>query len=162
MPILDRFKQGVDSAKFKADQLMRINRVQGEIGNLNHEIAGLRDKVANAVMELHKGGKLAHPELEELCASIDGLNGQIATKEAQIASIRAETAPQAPTAAPVILAPEYAAAAQPATSQPVAAAAPSPAPAPAPVAAANKCASCGFELPEKVSFCPNCGQRVTR
>ncbi len=162
MPILDRFKQGVDSAKFKADQLMRINRVQGEIGNLNHEIAGLRDKVANAVMELHKGGKLAHPELKELCASIDGLNGQIAAKEAQIASIRAETAPQAPTAAPVSQAPEYAAAAaQPeAAPQPVAAAAPSPAP--APVAPANKCASCGFELPEKVSFCPNCGQRVVR
>ncbi len=156
MPILDRFKQGVDSAKFKADQLMRVNRVQGEIGNLNREISTLRDKIASVTLELHKAGRLPLPELEELCVSIDRLNAQIVEKEAQIASIRAEVPPQAPGVAPAAPAPEPAPAASP---SPVAAEAPAEAPV-APAAGVRKCASCGAELSAKVSFCPNCGQRV--
>ena len=37
MPILNRFKQGVDVAIFKADQLQRLNRVQGKVNNLRKE-----------------------------------------------------------------------------------------------------------------------------
>ncbi len=152
MPILDRFKQGVDSAKFKADQMMRVNRVQGEISNLNREISTLREKIANTALELHQGGRLSLPELDELCVSIDRLNAQTVEKEAQIASIRAETPPQAPVASPSAPTPEPA---------PVTPASPVVAQAPvAPPADIHKCPSCGAELATKVTFCPNCGQRV--
>ena len=39
MPIFDRLKHGVDLTKFKADQLMRINRVQSEIDVMRQKLA---------------------------------------------------------------------------------------------------------------------------
>ena len=86
MPVFDRLKHGVDVTKWKADQLLRINRVQNEIIDLRREITGVRDKVAAAVIDLHKKSALAHPELEELCLAIDKIEAQIGEKEAQIAA----------------------------------------------------------------------------
>ena len=89
MPILDQLRRGADTAKAKADQMMQINRVQGEIKGIRGEIQALRDKIADGVIELRQKGALSDPGLEDLCAKIDGLNTQITEKEAQIASIRA-------------------------------------------------------------------------
>ena len=98
MPLLDQFRRGVDTAKAKADQMLQINRVQGEITSIRREIQAVRDKIADGVMDLHQKGALSDQELKDLCAQIDGLNGQIAEKEAQIASIRAETPTETPSA----------------------------------------------------------------
>jgi hypothetical protein len=130
MPIFDRLKQGVDVTKFKADQLLRINRVQGEIGNLRGEIQQVRVKIASAAIELHKQSALSYPELEELCVGIDQLEIQIAEKEQLIASIRAEVPPQMPSATP------------PSTM------------------ATNPCPHCRFNVPVGAAFCPNCGQAI--
>ena len=94
MPILDQLKRGADTAKAKADQMMQINRVQGEIKGIRGEIQALRDKIADGVIELRQKGALSDQGLEDLCAKIDGLNAQITEKEAQIASIRAGTPPE--------------------------------------------------------------------
>jgi len=94
MPILDQLRRGADSAKAKADQMMQINRVQGEIKGIRGEIQALRDKIADGVIELRQKGALSHQELDDLCAKIDGLNAQITEKEAQIATIRAGTPPE--------------------------------------------------------------------
>jgi predicted nucleic acid-binding Zn-ribbon protein len=96
MPILDQLRRGVDTARSKADQMMRINRVQGEIKSIRRESQAVREKIADGVIELYQKGALSHQELEDLCVAIDGLNAQITEKEAQIASIRAGTPPQAP------------------------------------------------------------------
>ncbi len=97
MSVLDQLKRGVDTARSKADQLLRVNRVQREIKSIRGEIQAAREKIADGVMELHAKGDLSHQELEDLCAQIDGLNAQITEKEAHIASIRAETPPEAPS-----------------------------------------------------------------
>ena len=98
MPLLDQLRRGVDTARSKADQLMRINRVQGEIKRIRRDIQAVRKKIADGVIELHQKGSLSHQELEDLCVEIDGFNAQIAEKEAQIDSIRTETPTEAPPA----------------------------------------------------------------
>jgi RNA polymerase subunit RPABC4/transcription elongation factor Spt4 len=161
MSIFDKAKQGVDVAKFKADQLLRVNKVQNEIGALRRDITGVREKIAEAVVQLHKQGPLTYPEVEELCLKIDQLETQIAEKDAQIVAIRTEQPPIA-----VVAAGAAAAAAGQAT-----AACPH-CHAPVPVDAAfcpncgkqipprPKCKQCGYVLDAEAMFCPNCGQRV--
>lgn len=94
MPVLDQLRRGVDSARSKTNQMMRIRRVQVEIKSIRSEIQATRDKIADGVVELHQQGALSHQELEDLCTTIDGLNAQVTEKEAQIASIRAEASSQ--------------------------------------------------------------------
>lgn len=172
MPLFGRLKHGVDVTKFKADQLLRINRVQGEIGDLRREILGVREKITNAVIDLHKQSTLSYPELQELCIAIDKIESQIAEKERQIASIRAEVPPQ-PVAYPP--APIPAASTNPCPNchfaAPVGAAfcpncgKPMPAPSETisaePASNSSKCANCGLNIPAKAAFCPNCGKPVT-
>lgn len=95
MPILDQLRRGVDTARSKTDQMIRIRRVQGEITSIRQEIQTVREKIADGVIELHQKGTLTDPELENLCVEIGELNAQISEKEEQIASIRAETSSQA-------------------------------------------------------------------
>lgn len=133
MPIMDQFKRGVDKAKFEADRLVRINRVQNEIGNVKREIFSVREKIAAAVIDHHKQGDLLHADLEELCGAIDQFETQIAEKEAQIAAIRAEVLPSTPVPA---------------------------APPPSPSGSTNRCPHCGFAAPAGAVFCPNCGKQI--
>jgi RNA polymerase subunit RPABC4/transcription elongation factor Spt4 len=91
MQFRDRLKKGVDAAKFKADQLVRINRVQTEIAQLRSEVAAQRQKLADAALALHVAGALNQSELEALCQTMNDLNAQIALREAQIANIKAES-----------------------------------------------------------------------
>lgn len=94
MTLVDRFKHGVDVTKFKADQLMRINRIQGEIDSLQQNISRLYNKIAVTTVELHKKDVLANSELVDLCVAIDRLDESILEKRKNIAAIREEEAPQ--------------------------------------------------------------------
>lgn len=161
MSIFDKAKQGVDVAKFKADQLLRINKVQNDIGTLRRDIQGVREKAAEAVVQLHRQGPLAYPDVEDLCLKIDQIEAQIAEKEAQVAAIRAEQPPVAVVAAVAVatgMSLSMAVCPQCRTSIPDGAAfCPScgkqipPRP---------KCQQCGYLLEDEAMFCPNCGQRV--
>lgn len=91
MSIFDRFKDGVDLVKHKVDQQIRINAIQREVNKITHNISGLRMKIANVVLDLHKEGVLTIDELEELCNMIDEANGQIKEKQEQITFIRDES-----------------------------------------------------------------------
>ncbi len=59
MPIFDRLRRGVDLTKFKADQLLRINRIQGEIDSLHQRIAEVQRRIAGKAIELHQIGSLS-------------------------------------------------------------------------------------------------------
>lgn len=145
--MFDRFKRGVDVAKFKAEQLMRVNRVQNEIGGLRGEIQGVRNKIADDVIELHKQTALSHAALDELCAQIDQFEVRIAEKEKEIEDIRAEQPPEATKASPA-QAPESEASQQVIDAEPVAA------------SSNHKCVNCGAALQADAEFCPECGTRV--
>jgi hypothetical protein len=181
--MFDSLKKGANLAKFKADQMLREQRVQSEIGSINQQLNALKDRLAAAVLEQHKNGPLGMPELDDLCAQADALTGQIAQKEAQIAAIRAEQAPgQAPPPQPGY---PPAPAGYPAQQgYPPPAAAPATkacpncgasvaasagfcttcgysfqaAPPPAPAAPATQtCPNCQAQVPATSAFCPNCG-----
>lgn len=180
--MFDRFKQIANEGKFKAEQLFRVQSVQNEIAEINQQVNGVRDRIAAKVLELRRNGPLGIPEIDELCASIEGLQGQIAQKEAQINAIKAEIAPQSGAPAPQ---PAY----PPQPGYPPQPAAPAagtkvcpncqtvvPAPtmfctscgyhfqqapaAPEPPKATQTCPNCHFEAPAASAFCPNCGQAL--
>ena len=60
MSILDQLRRGADTARAKADQMLRINRVQGEIKSIHREIQAQREKIADGVIELHLGAGATH------------------------------------------------------------------------------------------------------
>ena len=168
MSILNRLKHGVDITKFKADQILQINRVQGEIDILLQDVAQIQKKIALKSFELHQAGHLANPELEEFCQGIDDKNRQIREKEAMIAAIRAEEAPQ-------YVPPQVYQAAHPCSDCgfdiPVSAAfcpncgrtVPTPPPNPANEAAPFIiCRSCGIHVAITAAFCPECGSKITQ
>jgi hypothetical protein len=97
MSLFDRFKHGVDVTKFKADQLIRINRVQSEIDDIRRQISDVRVQIASTALDLHKQGTLSNEELRNLCINIDDLKRQIENKEILISDIRAEGIPIGPT-----------------------------------------------------------------
>jgi hypothetical protein len=185
--MFDRIKQGANLAKFKADQLLREQRVQNEIGGVNQQLNAMKDRIAVVVLDLHKNQPLGMPELDDLCAQADALMAQIAQKEAQIAAIRAEQAPQAAPPPPAygtqpgyppqpayVPPPQAAPAVKPCpncnASVPVAAmfctscgysfqAAPA-APVAPPRPATQICPHCQAEAPATSAFCPNCGKSM--
>jgi len=167
MPIFDRLQHGADLAKFKANQLLHINRIQGEISGIKRDILMVREKVVITVLTLHHSGVLTIPELEALCMTIDNYKGEIDEKEALVESIRAEsldgvTSPvhQSSPANPCpecnydvplgaifcsncgagILTVSTVSASTGDNS--------------------NKCSVCGSSMPSDSDFCPNCGKSV--
>jgi hypothetical protein len=96
MTIFNQFKHGVDITKFKADQLLRINRVQSEIDSLRPEITDIKLQIGETAYSLHQQGQLQNTDLQELCRDIDEVYQQIAEKERQIGAIREEKPPQGP------------------------------------------------------------------
>ena len=54
--MLDRLRHATDVTKFKAAQLLRVNRVQGEIANIRRKVQLARDRIAAAALELHRVG----------------------------------------------------------------------------------------------------------
>ena len=171
--MFDRFKQTANVAKFKAEQLLRVQGVQNEIATINQQVNGVKDRIAGKVLELRQNGPLGIPEIDELCASIEGSQVQIAQKEAQINAIRAEQPPQSGAPAPQPgYPPAPAAGTKPCpncqTAVPAAAMfctscgynfqqAPA---APEPPKATQTCPHCNFEAPAASAFCPNCGQAM--
>ncbi len=166
MTVFNRLKHGVDVTKFKADQLLKINRVRGEIDVLLQDIAQHQKKIALKAIELHQAGVLSNPELDQLCLGIDDINQLIRQKEAQIAAIRAEEAPQyipppigvvqnpcstcgfdvpisasfCPNCGKTVIPP------QPTTTSEI--------------DSESICQNCGNSIHKGVVFCPQCGQKI--
>lgn len=142
--MLDRLRYATEVTKFKADQLLRVKRVQGEITSLRREIQLVRDRIAGAVLELRRGGQALPAEVEQLCLEIDRLNAQIAEREALIAMIQAEPPPQMPPSASQ-------------SHQTLAAQSPA-----ADIRPTRPCPYCGFRAPLRAAFCPNCGKALPK
>lgn len=167
--LLGRFKHGVDVIKFKADQLMRINRVQGEIRDLRRDISNIHVKISSTAVELHKKGALSNPELVDLCVAIDQLNKQIFEKEANIAAIRNEEVPHLPPStyqyAPINPCPKCN------SDVPIGAEFCTNCGNPMPttsvtdsvktVSSKIACTYCKALIPANAEFCPECGQLLT-
>ena len=128
----DKIKSGADKAAFEADRLRRVTQAQSVLNKLKGELSTQVTAIGMRALDLHDGGTLAVPELEELLQQVGGLRMQVADQEAEIERIRQEKAPEGVAAAP----------------------------APTAVPAGRICPNCNAEVAAGVKFCPNCGSKV--
>ena len=165
MSFLDKFTKGVgkaaEQAKFEADKLMRINRLGSEISELTAEAEKATAAIGTKVMELRATGTLQMPELDEMIERVEALNAQVAAKQAELETVRAEKfeAPPAPqTVVPAVEVKPAPPSAPWATGSPPAAQ--GAAPAAEPAASAKFCPNCGASAEPGAKFCPSCGQKL--
>ena len=134
----------VDKGKAEVDQFMRIQKINGEISEIEKGIAGLKEQIQTATklagekaIAMAKAGEITAPDLKTFADQITGFENDIASQEAAIAdkkkaieAIKAEDeVKEAASEAPA---------------------------APAP---ARFCSACGASLAGAGAFCPQCGAK---
>lgn len=159
MSFLDKVTKAVgdvvDRGKAEVDQFVRIQKINGEIGEMEKKIAELKDQIQTAtksagekVIVLAKAGTLASPELKPFVDQITGFEQEITAQEAAVAGKKKEI--------DAIKAEDEAAKAAGAEAP----AAPAPAAPAAPAAASARfCGACGASLAGAGAFCPACGAK---
>ncbi len=147
MSFLDRIGKAISETAAKAkqelDQMARINRIKGEIRDLEKKIKGFQDQIraikfqaGERALEMLRSGALQSAELQPFADEIARLEqeiaacqGEIAQKEAAIEAIKAETAAPAQ---------------------------------PAPAAEGQRfCPQCGAPVVPGAVFCTQCGTKLT-
>ena len=169
MSLLDRVTKAVgdavDRGKKEVDQFVRIQKINGEIGDIERTIADFRNQIQEAkqqagekAIEMLRAGTLTCPDLQAFVEKIGGIEQQIAAEESAITGKRAEIekikaehdeAKTAAAAAPVVPPPIPSVAAEPPAATP-----------PAPAASARFCPQCGAQLAGSGAFCPQCGTKM--
>lgn len=152
--LFGKLKSGAGKVAFEADKMARLNRVQGEQGQLKRQIEGLYAKLGEMYYHKYVGQETESPAFVEVCQQIADLERQVAAKQEEAQKIQAgvynpQVEGQPAPAAPVQAAPA------PVNVAPVQ----EPA---APVAQRQTkfCPNCGHEMPLNVNFCPECGTKV--
>ncbi len=168
MSLLDRVTKAVgdavDRGKKEVDQFVRIQKINGEIGDMERSIADFRNQIQEArqqagekAIEMLRAGTLACPDLQNFVDKVGGIEQQIASEEAAISGKRAEIerikaeheeAKTDAAAAPVVPPPIPDAAETPAAAPP------------APAPSARFCPQCGAQLSGGGAFCPQCGAKI--
>ena len=141
----------VDRGKAELDQFKRIQKINGEIGEMEKTIAECNSQIQAATQQagataitLVRAGTIASPDLKGFVDQIAGFEKQIAEQSAAVAGKRQEIE--------AIKAEDEAAAAKAAEATAVP-------PVPAAPAAARFCAACGASLAGAGAFCPQCGAK---
>jgi cell division septum initiation protein DivIVA len=141
----------VDRGKAELDQFKRIQKINGEIGEMEKTIAECNSQIQAATQQagekaigLVRAGTIASPDLKGFVDQIAGFEKQIAEQTAAVAGKRKEIE--------AIKAEDEAAAAKAAEATAVP-------PVPAAPAAARFCGACGASLAGAGAFCPQCGAK---
>ena len=147
----------VDRGKAELDQFKRIQKINGEIGEMEKQIAECKSQIQAATQQagekaivLVRAGTIASPDLKAFVDQITGFERQIAAEQAAVAgkkkeieAIKAEDEAAHAAAAEATAAPPV-----PASAAPVAAA-----------PSAKVCSACGASLAGAGAFCPQCGAK---
>ena len=141
----------VDRGKAELDQFKRIQKINGEIGEMEKTIAECKTQIQAATqqagekaIELVRAGTIASPDLKGFGDQIAGFEKQIAEQSVAVAGKRKEIE--------AIKAEDDAAEAKAAEATAVP-------PVPAAPAAARFCGACGASLAGAGAFCPQCGAK---
>jgi hypothetical protein len=178
MSILDRVTKAVgdavDRGKKEVDLFVRIQKINGEIGDVEKRIAefkrqiqAARQEAGEKAIELLRAGTLVSPDLQPFLEQVGGIEQQIAAEEGAVAEKRAEieklkaeheAEKAAAGAAPEAPPPEPADAGTVQATPPLA---DSPAtPGVTPPSPARFCPHCGARLAVSGAFCPHCGAKT--
>ena len=87
MPILDDISKGLKKGAEKASDAIKTLEINQEISKLESFISDKKLKIGGLVYGQYAEKKLNDPELEALCADIDGLKMQITEKKQLIEQI---------------------------------------------------------------------------
>jgi hypothetical protein len=101
MSILDRVTRAVgdvvDRGKKEVDQFVRIQRINGQIGDLEKSIQESRgqiqqtkEKIGEIAIEMLRAGTLASQDMQILLDQITGIERQISVRETEITQKKAE------------------------------------------------------------------------
>ncbi len=90
MPILDDISKGLKKGAEKAGDALKTLEIQQEINKLEGSIKDKKLAMGEVALGLHKDKKLNIPELESLCADVDGLMAQIEEKKKMIQQLKAD------------------------------------------------------------------------
>jgi hypothetical protein len=143
--------QGVDRAKFEADKFTKTTRIQGELNDLKKEFDGKMQELGQRAYELFRAGQISAPTVASLAQALDQLRSGIVVKEEELRAAQAVTFEgAAPDPAQSSAAQQVPISYEP--PQPTGGAA-------QPADDSRICASCGFHMPSRAVFCPNCGAR---
>jgi predicted nucleic acid-binding Zn-ribbon protein len=160
MSFLDRMAkavtEAVDRGKKEVDEFVRIQRINGEIGDVQKkikefqsQIQAIKVQIGEKAVEMMRAGELESPDLQAMMDQIAEIEKQIveqqaviAEKQAEIEKIKAESEAE-----------------KAAVAEAEAAAAAEAAPAAAEPAAGNFCAQCGAAVAEGAAFCAQCGAK---
>jgi chromosome segregation ATPase len=160
MSFLDRVTKAVgdavDRGRKEVDQFVQIQRINGQIADLEGTIKQCRERIEEATLkigrmavEMLRAGKIASPEMQALLDEITRIERgigeaecQIAGKQAEIEQIRAEASTEkSPEASPDQPQPDD--------------------PSPVPTAPTTRaCPQCGTQAAGSGSFCSQCGARL--
>jgi hypothetical protein len=177
----------VDRGKKEVDQFMRVQKVKGEIGQVEQriqeaatQVQQIKLQVGEKAIAMLQAGTLTAPELQALVAPMAGIErdieahrATIVEKHAEIVRIEAEgrapAVPPAASAAPPIVPP----ATPPQVSEPALDAAPPAvppfpgdphppitAPPPLPAPSERVCLQCGAKIASNAAFCTECGAKI--
>jgi len=93
MAFLDRLTKGVsraaEQAKFEADKLRRVNKLNSDVSDLVHGIEQAKSSIGAKVIELRAAGELQVPELDEIVARIEELEERLVAKREELEAARA-------------------------------------------------------------------------
>jgi hypothetical protein len=91
---MDKVGSAASGAKWKADQQVRILKMQNNIHELENKVVTQTTALGKAAFELYKLGNLPAESLHELCANIGQLNEQIGQLTDNLHQIQAEKPPE--------------------------------------------------------------------
>lgn len=156
-----QFSQGLDRAKYEAEKLARVARIQGEIGEQRRQLDAKRVELGDRAYELYKAGQVQSATIAALAREVDSLRATVTLKEDELKSAQTDTYVEPPpTVTPYGSAQEVPVSVEPVTTytSPVT---PTTTYTPSSVAPDKKaCPTCGFVMPIGAMFCPNCGARL--
>ena len=136
--------KAAEQAKFEADKLMRVNKLNSEVSDLTGEIEGATSSIGAKVMELYEAGSLEMPEIAELVAQVKSLSDQLGVKSAELEDAReSKFGDPAPKSEPTEEAEPLSLDSSASTT-----------------ASTTACPDCGAQVAEGAKFCPECGHKM--
>ena len=99
MGFMDKLGSAANTAKWKADQQMRIMKVQNSIRDVEKQVNAQKAALADSAMDLYTQGALADERLGAICVQIAQLNAQIAGLNENLHQVQSEQPPSEGAAA---------------------------------------------------------------
>ena len=150
--------QGIDRAKFEAERIARIARIQGEVSELNRQMDAKRLELADRAYELYKAGQIQSATIASIAKEIEKMRVRVTLKEDELKAAQTDTyvepAPT-PTSPPQTVQVSVEPSAPTSTPPPQ-----TVVPQPSVPTDKKTCPNCGFVMPSTALFCPSCGTRV--